>query len=154
MKLYFMRHGEASDDAPSDDLRPLTDNGRLRLANASKVLHKIIDVDVVYASPRVRARQTAEIIAEAIGQTVTVRDELNFHFSLEALKILITGYGEDARLLLVGHNPSISEVLQNMTGANINLKTGAIACVEVYPVALKGGTLKWLLTPRIMDELA
>jgi phosphohistidine phosphatase len=154
MRLYFMRHGEASDDAPSDDLRPLTDNGRARLLNAGKVLRKILDVDTVYSSPRVRARQTAEIIAEAIGKSVTIRDELNFNFSIEALKILITGYDEDARLLLVGHNPSISEVVQNMTGANINLKTGAIACVEVYPVALKGGTLKWLLTPRIMDELA
>lgn len=154
MRLYFMRHGEASDDAPSDELRPLTENGRARLANAGKVLRKILDVDTVYASPRVRARQTAEIIAEAIGQSVIIRDEMNFNFSLEALKILITGYNEDARLLLVGHNPSISEVLQNMTGANINLKTGAIACVEVYPAALKGGTLKWLLTPRIMDELA
>ena len=154
MRLYFMRHGEASDDAPSDELRPLTENGRARLLNAGKVLRKILDVDTIYASPRVRARQTAEIIGEALGQSVTIRDELNFSFSLEALKILITGYDEDARLLLVGHNPSISEVLQNITGANINLKTGSIACVEVYPVALKGGTLKWLLTPRIMDELA
>ena len=46
-----------------------------------------------------RARQTAEIIAEALGKSVTIRDELNFNFSIEALKVLITGYGEEARLL-------------------------------------------------------
>jgi len=154
MKLYFMRHGEASDDAPSDELRPLTDTGRLRLSNAGKVLKKILTVNAVYASPRLRARQTAEIIAQALEQDVIVRDELNFNFSIETLKSLIMGYDEESRLLLVGHNPSISEVVQQMTGANINLKTGAIVCVDVYPIALKGGTLKWMLTPRLMDELA
>ncbi len=154
MKLYFMRHGEASDDAPSDELRPLTDTGRLHLSNAGKVLKKILTVNAVYASPRLRARQTAEIIAQALEQDVIVRDELNFNFSIETLKSLIMGYDEESRLLLVGHNPSISEVVQQMTGANINLKTGAIVCVDVYPIALKGGTLKWMLTPRLMDELA
>lgn len=154
MKLYFMRHGEASDDAPSDELRPLTPVGRERLANAGKVLKKLITVDAVYASPRLRAKQTADIIAAALNQTVMIRDELNFSFSIDALRSVIAGYGEDSRLLLVGHNPSISEVIQQMTGANVNLKTGAIVCVDVYPIALKGGSLRWMLTPRIMDELA
>jgi phosphohistidine phosphatase len=156
MKLYLMRHGEASDEATNDELRPLTQTGRERLANAGKVLKKIIELDAVYASPRLRAQQTAEVIANVFGQTVTIREELNFSFSVEALKSLLidVGHGEEARLLLVGHNPSISEVIHQMTGANVNLKTGAFACLEVSPIALKGATLKWLLTPRRMDEWA
>jgi phosphohistidine phosphatase len=155
MKLYFMRHGEASDDAPSDELRPLTEKGKERIQNAAKVLKKMnVSLDYVYASPRVRARQTAEIVAKVLGNEVEIRDEVNFHFDVDRLKRLLMEKSEEAHILFVGHNPSMSELVQAMTGANVNLKTGAVARIDLYLPAIRGAQLKWLISPRIFDSLA
>lgn len=154
MKLYFMRHGEASDDAPTDELRPLTEKGKKRIQNAAKVLKKMnVTLDTIYASPRVRAKQTAEIVAEVLGNEVEISDDVNFHFNVDRLKNLLTGKNEEAHVMFVGHNPSMSELIQTITGANVNLKTGAVARVDLYPPAIKGAQLKWLITPRIFDSL-
>lgn len=154
MKLYFMRHGEASDDAPSDELRPLTEKGKERIHNAAKVLQKMnVSFDYIYASPRVRARQTADIVAKVLGNQVEIRDEVNFHLNVDRLKHLLLEKSEEARILFVGHNPSMSELIQAITGANVNLKTGSVARVDLYPPAIRGAQLKWLISPRIFDVL-
>ena len=57
-------------------------------------------------------------------------------------------------MILVGHNPGMSEVIQSICGANVNLKTGAIARIDLYPPALRGATLRWLLSPRVLDAIA
>jgi phosphohistidine phosphatase len=154
MKLYFMRHGEASDDAPTDELRPLTEKGRERIKFAAKALRRInVTLDTIYASPRVRAQQTASLIAETQDLAVETREELNFSFTVEALKKLLAGKPEEAHILMVGHNPSISEVIMAISGSNVNMKTGSIARLDLYPPAVRGASLRWLLTPRILDAL-
>lgn len=154
MKLYFMRHGEASDEAKSDELRPLTEKGAQRIHLAGKALKKInVSLDFIYASPRLRAQQTAQIMAEYLKRDVETRDELNFNFSVDFLRSVVTGKEDEAHILLVGHNPSLSEVIQAVSGANVNLKTGSIARIDLYPPALRGALLKWLLSPRLLDAI-
>ena len=47
----------------------------------------------------------------------------------------------------------MSEVVQSVSGANVNLKTGGIVRVDLYPPAVRGAMLKWLLSPRILDAI-
>ena len=67
MKLYFLRHGEAGDPAQwegNDAERPLTDDGRRRMALEARTMRRLeLGVDRVITSPLLRARQTAEIVA-------------------------------------------------------------------------------------------
>ena len=64
MKLYFMRHGEASDDAKSDELWLLTHKAR-SASIQPEMLKKInVTLDSLYASPRLRAQQTASIVGQ------------------------------------------------------------------------------------------
>ncbi|QPC84291.1 phosphohistidine phosphatase SixA [Phototrophicus methaneseepsis] len=155
MKLYLMRHGQASNMADSDHARPLTQKGEERTKSTAKVLAKLeITPTAIYASPRVRAQQTAAIIAEALNMTVTTQESLNFDFDLKALeKILGEQEDPDHDLILVGHNPSMSDVLQQLTGVNTNMKTGAIACIEVDLEILRASMLHWLVTPKIFGAI-
>ena len=72
MRLMLMRHGVAEDAGPDtgyrDEPRALTDEGRARIAQAAEGLRVLgIDAALVLASPLVRCRQTAEIVAAALG---------------------------------------------------------------------------------------
>jgi phosphohistidine phosphatase len=149
MKLYFMRHGKAADAAlyEEDFERPLTEKGAKRVRRISQWLARMgVNPTVIYASPRVRAQQTAVILAEALGKSVTTREEVNFDFSLQHLRTMTQGFSLDAELVFVGHNPSISEVVQQVTGAHLNMEVGSVACAQVMPHALEHGELMWYLT--------
>ncbi len=154
MRLYFLRHAEASYDAATDHDRPLTQRGIERTRTAAKVMQKL-DVNPVhiYSSPRVRAVETAQIVAEALGKTVEVRDGVNFSFNVNAVRALIDGLTERQDVMFVGHNPSMSEVVSELTGANVSLKKGGLARVDVFSPSLEGCELVWLITPKIFDAL-
>ena len=154
MRLYLMRHGQASNMAETDHERPLTQKGRSRTESTARVLANLeVAPDAIFASPRVRAQETAQIIAEALNVTVTTSDLVNFNFDTDSLEVLIGGMEHDAQVMLVGHNPSMSEVTEELTGTSINLKTGAIACVDVDPDDLEKGQLQWLVTSKIFGAI-
>ena len=155
MKLYFVRHGKASQIAVSDEQRPLTPDGIESVKNMAKVLRKAdCHLTKIYTSPRLRALQTAQIIAEEFGIEAEINDACNFSFNANAAMKLCEGMVDDAEVMYVGHNPSMSEVVEAMTGAAVELSTGAVACVtNFYPPTTRGSILKWLLTPKIINPL-
>jgi len=154
MRLYLMRHGQASNMADTDHERPLTQKGRSRSESTARILANLeIAPDVIFASPRVRAQETAQIISEAINVPVTTSDLVNFSFDIDSLEVLIGGMEYDAEVLFIGHNPSMSEVAEELTGTSISLKTGAIACVDVDPDDLEAGQLQWLVTSKIFAAI-
>jgi len=154
MKLYFVRHGEASQIAESDALRPLTPKGAARIERAAQVLKGLqCNPDPIFSSPRLRARQTAEIMAVALGKQVEIREECNFDFSLTKVDKLTTGLDDGAEVMFVGHNPSMSAVVQALTGAAVQLKPGAVACARSDQPIIPGALLRWLITPRLFDLL-
>ncbi|MBC7869706.1 MAG: phosphohistidine phosphatase SixA, partial [Chitinophagaceae bacterium] len=113
MKLYFMRHGIAEEGVGvSDHDRRLTSRGIQRVETAGRVLKMTgINPAHIYSSPRIRAKQTAEIVAHALGMTVELRDEVNFDFDSHAVEELITGLSDEAEVMFVGHEPSMSTTL-------------------------------------------
>lgn len=149
MKLYFMRHGKAADASLyADDFdRPLTDKGAKRVRRMSQWLARMgVNPTAIYASPRVRAQQTAIILAEALGKSVITREEVNFDFSLAHVQAMVQGFSLDAELVFVGHNPSMSEVVKQVTGACVNMEVGSVVCAQVMPHAVQNGELAWYLT--------
>ena len=112
MKLYFIRHGKASYDAPNDELRPLLPEGIEQAQDLGHVLKQLgVRPSRIYTSPRLRAKETAEHIGNALGINPEVTEACNFDFSLEKALKLAEGFGEDADILFVGHNPSMSEAV-------------------------------------------
>jgi phosphohistidine phosphatase len=156
MNLYFLRHAHAEDATEvADHKRRLTSKGLRAASNTAKLLTSLkVKPAVVYSSPRVRARQTAEVVAASLGVNLEVRDELDFSFDVAALKQLMNNHQPETDLLMVGHEPSTSQVIGELTGARIQMKKSGIACVELVTFAPLRGDLLWLLSPKITKVIA
>ncbi|HTJ26403.1 MAG TPA: phosphohistidine phosphatase SixA [Candidatus Limnocylindria bacterium] len=154
MKLYLLRHGDAVDPAEwkrGDAERPLTDDGRKRIARATRTMRRLgFDVDRIVTSPLLRARQTAEIVAVEFAHEdrVVADPRLGAEFGPEQLaEILRDNHGVED-LLLVGHEPSMSGAIAHLIGGgSIKLKKGALARIDLPDPARLSGTLEWLLPP-------
>ncbi len=155
MRLYFLRHGIAQDTAESDHARALTPDGIRRLKIAAHVMAKLnLGVTHLLTSPRVRAVQTAEIAAEALGLTPTIHEDVNFHFSIKALPGLVRPLPDHSNVMFVGHEPTFSTTIRDLTGARIVMKKGGLARVDVGQVKPMGGVLVWLITPKVFEAFS
>lgn len=154
MRLYFLRHAEASYDAASDHDRPLTQRGQDRTQTAANVMKRLgIEPAYIFSSPRVRARDTAQIVADALKMDVDIHEAVNFSFSRAKLHNLIRELDEGDDVMFVGHNPSMSEVVSDLCGADINMKKGGLARIDLDTVTPMRGSLVWLIAPKVFDAL-
>lgn len=154
MRIYFVRHGIAEDLSSSDFARELTNRGRKRLANAAKVIKQLgLRPSVIFTSPRLRSLQTAEIIAAELKIDVTVSEAVNFGFNLSDVQSLTRDMTYDDEVMFVGHNPDMSELVNQMTGTDVAMKKGGLARVDVYDREAARGELVWLIAPKVFDAL-
>ena len=154
MRLYILRHGEADwpNWARPDDERPLTERGKKEMRKVAKFLQELdIPLEDVLSSPLPRARQTADIVADRFKLHVREQKALADGFNVSALKELVQQYPVD-NLMIVGHDPSFTEVIGELTGANCKLSKGGLALVDLDDQEMKGRLL-WLFPPKIAKVL-
>jgi phosphohistidine phosphatase len=154
MRLYFLRHGES--DWPNwdrpDDERPLTERGKKEMRKVAKFLCELdIPLDDILSSPLPRARQTADIVADRFQLHVRDQETLSGGFNMSGLKELVQQYPVD-NLMIVGHEPSFTQVICGLTGADCKLSKGGVALVELDEKEMKGRLL-WLFPPKIAKVL-
>ena len=136
-KLYLVRHAKSSWKNPSlsDQQRPLNDRGKKNAPDMGKRLADAgVSIDRIISSPANRARSTAGYIATAIGypeDDIIVNDDLYFH-GLNSMLDIIHGTGDGVQtLMLVGHNPDMTSMLNSLCGYQVdNMPTCAIACIS------------------------
>jgi len=115
MWLVIIRHAKAEDaldfarTGQPDARRPLTDSGRKRMRRAvAGLIREVEFIDVLASSPLLRARQTAEIVAEAyVGRTVIELDLLAPGGEPEQLRAWLRGQRDDVVVAIVGHEPDL-----------------------------------------------
>jgi len=164
MDLYLVRHAiaEPRDAArwPDDSQRPLTPAGIERFRAAARGLRRLGDeVDIVLASPHVRAWHTAELLTEEAGWPIpeewpalepqTPRGEC-----LDALRDR-----QESALGLVGHQPLLSELASLLLAGDgrqqrLELKKGGSMCLRCDG-GVEAGTaaLRWSVSPKILVSL-
>jgi phosphohistidine phosphatase len=137
--IFFLRHGVAERGEVDDAARRLTAEGERQSEAAGKALAVLgEEVESCLTSPKVRAADTARLACEALGIEAETAAELCERCdSLE----LAAGRGD---ILLVGHEPYLSEEIGRLTGAKVKLRKGGLAIVD-------NSTLTALLRP---DDLA
>ena len=162
MELYFLRHGKAAElgepGAHDDFNRALTEKGIKEMEAVASALAALgVKLDAIFTSPLVRARETAEIVARRFGmkKQLVVTELLAQGCNSDRLRKLLTS-GESASVMVVGHEPDFSRLVGNLIGrggASVEMKKGAIACVET-DAALRpgGGVLQWLAPPKMLCE--
>lgn len=155
MLLYFVRHGEAEPArGKTDEERELTAAGLAQVQRAAGVIQRMaVQVEVVYCSPRARAQQTAAQLAQALNRQVEVSRALDFDFGPSAVTDFVHAHST-ADLMFVGHEPTMSNTLETITGARVIMRPGSIACVELTSRATLRGELVWFGSPGLMDALA
>lgn len=132
-QLWFLRHGDSEPHgARSDADRRLTEKGEKQSRGAGAALARLgLEFDAVFASPRVRAMDTAKLACEALGGEPVAHEPLSGGFDREDADELLAGHDEDASLLLVGHEPDFSETIRDLVGGRVELKKGGVAGVRV-----------------------
>ncbi|MEO5986455.1 MAG: histidine phosphatase family protein [Candidatus Limnocylindria bacterium] len=156
MTLYFLRHGDAgSPRSGDDDARELTDDGRTALRAAGRLWKRLnLRPDLVLSSPLPRARQTAEVVIEAVGGRLEVDDRLRPGASWSDLGQAMAAHPEARRTLFVGHEPDLSSAIVHLTGAaSVRMRKGGLACIEFYGVPEPGGgEIAWLIDPDLYSD--
>lgn len=160
MKCYFLRHGiaaEADDWSGSDFDRPLTRDGCTRMEREAKAIADLsLELDSIVTSPLLRAKQTAEIVAERLdlGAKLAEDPRLENGFNLERLRAILADHPNDRAIMLVGHEPSMSATIgRAIGGASIELKKAALAGIEFADSESKKGTLFSLIPPKLLVTL-
>ena len=152
-QLWLLRHGEAvPHDSKPDPERELTARGERQALAAGAALARLgVAFDACYASPKVRAIDTARLACEALGAEPVVEQALAEGFDRDDAIALLRAHGDDARVLVVGHEPDFSQVVFDLTGGRVDFKKGAVAAVRE---ARGSGELMVLLRPRELESLA
>ena len=167
MNLFILRHGLAIEPGSSgyakDSERPLTPKGERKLWKIADAMEELeLRFDWILSSPYLRARQTAEIVAESLD----LRKQLEFseHLtpagSAKKLVTLINHRKPPAKeVLLVGHEPYLSELISLLvagdTQSAVLMKKGGLCKLTLEQLeAQRCARLEWLLTPKQLCLMA
>ena len=153
-RLWILRHGEAvaHDSRPSDDDRELTPRGERQAEAAGAALARLgVELDACYTSPKVRARDTARLCCRSLGVEPQTVDALRSGFDLEDARELLLAHGRDDEILVVGHEPDLSQLIHDCTGARVDMKKGGLAALELSGAS---GELIVLMRPRELESVA
>lgn len=156
-QLWLLRHAEAEPHGTRTDAeRRLTTRGRQQARCAGVAIGRLrVSFDAVLYSPRVRASQTAQLAAEAWSNAQRARLEVHpplaGGFDVAQALDAAAGAPVDGRVLLVGHEPDLSSVVGQLTGARVDLKKGGLAAVRLEG---GGGELVLLVRPRELALIA
>lgn len=160
MNCYFLRHGiavEPDEWQRSDDDRPLTREGIARMEREAKGIEDLsLDLDVIVTSPLLRARQTAEIVADRLklGGGIVEDARIAHGFDADSCRAILADHTDAQSIMLVGHEPTMSETIGRLIGgASIELKKAALAAVEFADHSARVGTLIFLIPPKLLAAL-
>jgi phosphohistidine phosphatase len=162
MEIYILRHGIAVERGTpgfkKDGDRPLTEEGEEKMGQiAETMLAMDLKFDLILSSPFVRAKRTAEIVAEALDEEITFSNLLEPDSN--ALELIREINDEKPqRVLLVGHEPDLSRLISVLISGDsdgaIELKKGGLCKLTVDKLAFgQCATLNWLLTPKQLRQL-
>jgi phosphohistidine phosphatase len=154
-QLWLLRHADAEPHGTRQDAqRKLTARGERQARIAGQALSQMaVSFKTILVSPKVRAQRTAELAALELGADQRglmetyppLASDFDGSQALEALGGLATR----ERLLLVGHEPDMSRVLCDLTGARVDVKKGGLAMVR-----LEGRSRGQLILVMRPNELA
>jgi phosphohistidine phosphatase len=156
-QLWLLRHADAEPHGTREDSqRRLTERGERQARAAGVALARLgASFEAVLFSPKVRARQTAELAAETWPEPE--RERLAAHAALAAgfdgahALDAVAQLDANGRLLLVGHEPDMSRVLADLTDVRADVKKGGVAAVRLEGA---GGELLVLMRPRELALIA
>jgi phosphohistidine phosphatase len=161
MIIYFVRHasaGEHLSNPKKDEKRPLDADGIEQCGVVGRALAGLnVQPDVIISSPLKRATQTASLIGNELGYEGKLQLEpaLRPEGAFADFRRMLDKYAKHEAVMVVGHNPSITEFLARMIAksgceALVDFKKGAVARAETVR---HSAVLNWFFTPKMAREI-
>src|SRR6266540_2139931 len=131
--LFLIRHAKSSwdDTALPDKDRPLGDRGRRDAPKMGKRLaERDVNPDLILSSPAMRALTTAQIIAKKLDyklKDIVVDDRLYASAADDLLDVIHELGNKLERVMLVGHNPELTELAKRLSSKIASMPTCAVA---------------------------
>ena len=137
MKLIIMRHGQASWSAATDAERALTFEGREEVLETAQKLKHLLPVDLVLASPYLRARQTGKIASEILECKLDTLESITPEGHPPSV---IDELPESGTIVLASHMPLVGLLTGLLCDGNMNngfaFPTAGAAILEMdFPAA-------------------
>jgi phosphohistidine phosphatase len=160
-RLFLLRHGLAvphGAEGFDDDDRPLTEKGERRVRQVARGLKRLgLKLDKIVTSPLPRASRTAEIVADVLNVAFLLEDApaLLPTATPESIRDWLAGRAE-ARIMLVGHNPNLSELLNLLVAGQprpvfCGLRKAGFAALRDDPNGRY--QIDWITRPRLIRRL-
>jgi phosphohistidine phosphatase len=156
--LFLLRHAKSSwKDATLPDFdRPLSGRGtKAAELVASFMSKKKVVPELILSSPAVRTRQTADIIIKTAKFRAELRyDQRIYEAGPVRLLEVISEIDQDKkRVMLVGHNPGLEELLHMLTGRVEQMPTATLVKISLTAVRWakaveRGATIDWVMRPK------
>lgn len=160
--LLLLRHAKSDwgSGFERDHERPLNPRGQ----RAAKSVGRFLDITeevpaAVVTSSAVRARTTVELAAQAGAWScpVTVTDALYEATPEAVLEVIRKHPDADESLLLAGHEPTWSRLVECFTGGRAKVVTATLVRIDFAvthwrDVRFAGGTLVWLVSPKLLER--
>jgi phosphohistidine phosphatase len=166
MWIVLLRHAEAEDQSLTglDADRKLTASGEKRARLIGKIVGKVVPpLEKIFASPLLRARQTAGLAAEGAGFKGEINETSTLRPGAAPAEILAFLRDHQASsVLLVGHQPHLGALFGRMVtgggrgaGAEVPMKKASIAVFEVNGDPVTGEATLVLYAPaKVLERLA
>jgi len=160
--LYLVRHAiaaERGDEWPDDSQRPLTETVINRFNEAVEGLAWLdVDIDEIFTSPLVRAKQTATLLAHGLGNKTSVKtlDALSPGHAPRQVMNELSRAAKYHRIALVGHEPGLGELAAHLIGSarSLPFKKGGVCHVTIQGLtSRRPGELVWFLPPKVLRRL-
>ena len=153
MKVYLVRHGDAVSSGV-DPKRPLSEQGRADVRKIASFIKPLgITVEHVWHSGKLRAAETAEILAESVSveKDCSARENLGPNDDITVIADEIEAY--NTNLMIVGHLPFLayltSQLLAGKDNSNVTtFDAGSIACLDRSDPGR--WQIEWMITPKIL----
>lgn len=153
MKLYLVRHGKAEEMADDSGERPLSARGMADIEAQAKHLDRAgIRVEQVFHSGKLRARQTAEILASLIAPGIMPM-AMNNISPMDNTDYLASQIADwDADTMVCGHNPFMEAMAARLLSGDdeesvVLVKTGTIMCFE--KIHNSNWVMDWMVIPKL-----
>jgi len=153
MKVYLVRHGEAV-SSQSDSKRPLSEQGRAEIKKVASFIEPLgISVEHIWHSSKLRAAQTAEILAESVSveKDCLTHENLGPNDDVSIIANELEAY--NTNLMLIGHLPFVAYLTSMLVTGK---ETANIAAFDAGSIICLNGSdpgnwqIEWMIAPELL----
>lgn len=161
MQIYLMQHGACYPEEVNPE-QPLSPVGRESVQATGEALRRMgLWFNAICCSPKIRAWQTAEIIAKATNHSLSrIIETPNLKAMTPPERTLdfVKGLGGEGAVLLTGHLPNLgklaSHLLTGGSGAHVHIENGAITRIDTPSPGTRHGILVYSLLHQQLQLMA